>query len=147
MPYVRVSEFWIPKNFCLWIEIWSPEKLCSWNTESWALESGMLLKAFGIPLTTGIQSPSSIDKDWNPLPRIQNLESRFQDCFGFPYMGRPLGNLKILNAAQMDSIGYMLIARKAYFSYILYVRLDTLIMTIFIEDANFTLKCFTEGSS
>ena len=29
----------------------------------------------------------------------------------------------------------------------LYVSLDILIMTIFIEDAYFTLKCFTEGSS
>ena len=31
------------------------------------LEFGTLFKASGIPLTIGIQSPSSIDKDWSPV--------------------------------------------------------------------------------
>lgn len=71
VPYVRVSEFWIPGNVCLWIENWSPEKLYSRNTESWALEFGTQLKASGIPLAIGIQTPSSIDKGWNPVPGIR----------------------------------------------------------------------------
>ena len=59
---------------------------------SWALESGTLLRE--------IRNPS---KDWNPESKfhwqevessslecgIQGLESRIQDCLGFPYMGRP----------------------------------------------------------
>ena len=61
--------------------------------------------------------------------------------------GDHLGTLNILNTAQMDSIGDMLISGKAYSPYILYVGLDTLIMAIFIEDAYFTLRCFTEVSS
>ena len=36
--------------------------------ESWALESGIQLKESGILLTTGVQNPSSKDKDWNPVP-------------------------------------------------------------------------------
>ena len=35
-----------------------------------------------------IQSPSSTDKDWNPVPGIRNpcMQSRIQDCLGFTYM-------------------------------------------------------------
>jgi len=44
-------------------EIRIPGKFNSWNTESWALESGKQLKESGIPLTIGIQNPSSINKD------------------------------------------------------------------------------------
>ena len=42
-----------------------------------------------IPLKIGniIQNPSSPDKGWNPAP--WNVESRIQDCLGFPYMGQP----------------------------------------------------------
>ena len=42
-----------------------------------------------IPLKMGniIQNPSSPDKEWNPAP--WNVESRIQDCLGFPYMGQP----------------------------------------------------------
>ena len=36
-------------------------KFCLWNLGSQALESGIQLKEFGIPLTTGIKSPSSTD--------------------------------------------------------------------------------------
>ena len=38
-------------------------KICMWNPESWALESGVQLKESGIPLATGIENPSSTDKD------------------------------------------------------------------------------------
>ena len=43
-----------------------------WNGESCSLESGIQLKESGIPLTIGIQNPSSTDKDWNSVPRIRN---------------------------------------------------------------------------
>ena len=36
------------------------------------LESGMQLKESRIILTTGIQNPSSTDKDWNPVGGIHN---------------------------------------------------------------------------
>ena len=42
------------------------------NLESWVLESGIQLKESGIPLTIGIQNPSSTDKYWNPVPGIRN---------------------------------------------------------------------------
>ena len=37
------------------------------------LESGIQLKESRIILTTGIQNPSSTDKDWNPVCGIRNL--------------------------------------------------------------------------
>ena len=51
-----------------------------WNLEHFSGKSG-------IPLKIGIQNPSSPDKEWNPAP--WNVESRIQDCLGFPYMGQP----------------------------------------------------------
>ena len=36
------------------------------------MEFGIQLKKSGIPLTIVIQIPSSTDKDWNPVPGIQN---------------------------------------------------------------------------
>ena len=36
------------------------------------LESGIQLKESRIILTTGIQNPSSTDKDWNPVGGIHN---------------------------------------------------------------------------
>ena len=59
-PHVRDSGFRNPGNVCLW------------NPESWVLESGIQLKVSGIPLTIGIQNPSSTDKYWNPVSGIQN---------------------------------------------------------------------------
>ena len=38
------------------------------NLGKFVLESGIRLQEPGIPLTTGIQNPSSTDKDWNPVP-------------------------------------------------------------------------------
>ena len=38
------------------------------NLGKFVLESGIRLPEPGIPLTTGIQNPSSTDKDWNPVP-------------------------------------------------------------------------------
>ena len=90
-PRVRDSGF--RKIFAFGIR--NLGKLYTWNLESWALESGIQYKESGIPLTTGIQNPSSTDKDWKPVPGIQYLESelhcaesRIQDCLGFRYMRR-----------------------------------------------------------
>ena len=71
-PHLRETGFWNPRNFCLW------------RPESWALECGKQRKESGIPLTIGIQNPSSTDKESD----IQDQESRIQDCLGFCYMGR-----------------------------------------------------------
>ena len=56
-----------------------PGNFCLWNPESWALESGIQLKESGIPLTIGIQNPSSTDKDWNPVPSIRNPRCGIQN--------------------------------------------------------------------
>ena len=53
--------------------------LCSWNPESWVLETGIQLKESGIPLTIGIQNPSSTDKYWNPVPGIRNPRCGIQN--------------------------------------------------------------------
>ena len=56
-----------------------PEKFCLWNPESRVLESGIQLMESGIPLTIGIQNPSSTDKDWNPVPGIWNPQRGIQN--------------------------------------------------------------------
>ena len=48
------------------------------------VESGILGLGSGIPLTIGIQNPSSTEKYWNPVPKIQ--DSKIQDCPRFSYM-------------------------------------------------------------
>ena len=54
-------------------QVGESDKFCLGNPKSWALvESGIQLKEFWIPLTIGIQNPSSTDKDWNPVPGIRN---------------------------------------------------------------------------
>ena len=50
-------------------ETW--EKIFCWNLESWALESRIQLKESGIPLTIGMRTPSSSNKDQNPVPGIR----------------------------------------------------------------------------
>ena len=55
------SIFRDPGNFCLW-NLESSQFLL-WNLESWALESGIQLKKSGVPITIGIHSPSSPDKE------------------------------------------------------------------------------------
>ena len=47
-------------------------KFCLWDLESRAVESEIQLKESGIPLTIGIQNPSSTVKDWNPVSGIRN---------------------------------------------------------------------------
>ena len=77
---------WIqPRNVSPHVREWghrNPWNSCLWNSESWALES----RNSGIPLTIGIQYPSSTDKDWNPRSVAWNPGSKTVP--GFPYMWR-----------------------------------------------------------
>ena len=68
---------------CTGIRIPESGKFFLWNPESWALESGIQCKEWGITLTIGIPNPGPTDKDWNPQ---HGRESRIQDCLEFPYM-------------------------------------------------------------
>ena len=77
-----------------------PESLC--NLESWALGSGIKLKASWIPLTIGIRNPSSTDKEsWIQYvksrihcvePGIHSVEFGIQTSLGFRYTGRIKGH-------------------------------------------------------
>ena len=71
-PYMK-GNIW--KNFACGVQ-----NTGLWNPEHFSGKSG-------IPLKIGIQNPSSPEKKWNPAP--WNVESRIQDCLGFPYMGQP----------------------------------------------------------
>ena len=56
----------------------NPENNCLWDPGSWTLESGIQLKESGIRVLltkSGIQYLGS---------RIRGVESRIQDCLGFP---------------------------------------------------------------
>ena len=59
-----------------------PGKFYLWNPEKWALEYGIQLKESGIPLTSGIRNPPSIDKECGTQymePRIRNLQIGIQN--------------------------------------------------------------------
>ena len=62
-----------PRRFCF---KWYPKSITFllWNSESWALESGIQLKGSGIPLMIGIRNPSSTLKKSG----IQYLKSGIQ---------------------------------------------------------------------
>ena len=71
----------------LWIQ--SSSKSLSWNLESGALESG-------IPLTIGIRNPSFTEKESGIQfleSGIHGVESRIQDCPGFPYTDESCNSL------------------------------------------------------
>ena len=53
-----------------------------WNPESWALKSGIQLKESRIPLTIGIQNPSSTEIQYLEYA-INGVESPIQDCVRF----------------------------------------------------------------
>ena len=82
--YVRESGFRNPWNVCLW------------NLESWALECGIKLNESGILLRIGIQSNVQLEKTgiWCLESGIHDVESRIQDCLGFPYMKRKAAHVK-----------------------------------------------------
>ena len=76
-PQVRESEFPYPGHFCLWNP--KSRKFCLWNPRSWVVESGIQFKESVLPLTIGIQNSSSTDKNWNPVPGIQNPQRGVQN--------------------------------------------------------------------
>ena len=57
---------------CKGIGIPESRKIMLEYPKSWALESVIQLNEYEIPLTIGIQIPSSTDRDWNPVPGIRN---------------------------------------------------------------------------
>ena len=66
-------------------------KFLLWNPKSWAEESGIQLKDSGIQqrLGSGIQFALTKNPESSTWESgIQGVESRSQDCFGFPNMGR-----------------------------------------------------------
>ena len=70
-PQVREFEFGNPRNF--WLGNPQSRKFCLWNSESRALE-------YGILLTIGIQNPSSNDQDGlESSTWIQNLRRGIQN--------------------------------------------------------------------
>ena len=93
-PHVRESGF---QNPC---------KVCWWNPESSALESGIHLKESGIPLRIGIQNPSSIDNDWNPVAGIRNSRRgiQYQECLRFP--------VGLYNQTNREILAYTAISKK-----------------------------------
>ena len=82
--HVRESGFWNPWNFCLW------------NLESWVLECGVQLNESGILRRIGVQSKVPLEKTGKKCLEsgIHGLESRIQDCLGFPYMRRKAAHIK-----------------------------------------------------
>ena len=76
-PQVRESGFSYPGHFCLWNP--KSRKFCLWNPRSWVVESGIQFKESVIPLTIGIQNSGSTDKNWDPVPGIQNPQRGVQN--------------------------------------------------------------------
>ena len=81
------------ENFPSFFRLWNPESGKNLNVESGILgwESGIPLKESGIARTIKIQNPSFTDKYTGIQYQesgIHGVESRIQDCPGFPYMGR-----------------------------------------------------------
>ena len=81
---VKESGFWNPWNFCL----------C--NLEFWALECGIQLNESVILLRIGIQSKVLLEKTGIKCLElgIHVVESRIQDCLGFPHMRRKAAHVK-----------------------------------------------------
>ena len=67
----------------------NPGNICLWIPESRALEC--VIQIMGISLLIGIRYPSFNDEEsgiHHLESGIQGVESRIQDCLGFPYLGR-----------------------------------------------------------
>ena len=81
---VKESGFWNPWNFCL----------C--NLEFWALECGIQFNESVILLRIGIQSKVLLEKTGIKCLEsgIHAVESRIQDCLGFPHMRRKAAHVK-----------------------------------------------------
>ena len=85
-------------NPCKGMRIRNPENFCLWNPEYWALE-------YGIQLMQGIRNPSSTDKNSGIQyleSRIHGVESRIQECLGFPYIGRNDWSMVVLTSGNVN---------------------------------------------
>ena len=83
IPFLLVFKL-VLFNSCKVIRIPASKNFCLWNSECWALESGIQLKDSGTPLVIGIRNPGFTDKESG----FNSVESRIQDCLGFLYTGR-----------------------------------------------------------
>ena len=81
----------------------NPGYFCLWNSESGEIwHGGSEILGFGIWNTAqGIRNPTY---DWNPVTktgiqylesRIHGVESRIQDCLGFPYVRRNMASTPV----------------------------------------------------
>ena len=84
-----ILPLWRNPDSSIWeiiaCEIQNPGNSCLCNPESWALQSGLQLKEYRIPVIIGIRNPSSIDKEtgFQELESgIHCVESRIQNCRG-----------------------------------------------------------------
>ena len=89
---IRTSKrFQLPHVPYKVIRLQNPGNSCFWNQKSWNLKSVIQLKESRILLAIGIWNPGSTDKEsviHYLESGIRNVESRIQDCLGFPYKGR-----------------------------------------------------------
>ena len=86
-----VKGFSCPMSPYKVIRLQNPGNSCFWNQKSWNLKSVIQLKESRILLAIGIWNPGSTDKEsviHYLESGIRNVESRIQDCLGFPYKGR-----------------------------------------------------------
>ena len=76
-PHVRKSGFRSLRNFSRGIQ--NPGKILLVESAILGFGIRLKLKESRIPLETGIQNPSSTDKDWDPLPGIPNPRHTMQN--------------------------------------------------------------------
>ena len=109
------------KKFCLsliYLKRWNVKKgisdsrikemFCLWNLESREIlfvESGKQFKESGIPVTIGIQNPSSTIKDWNTVPGICGVESRIQERLRFPGARRFIDKVRRKRRLKLGGLG------------------------------------------
>ena len=75
-------------NFACGIQI-QPSNLFLYNWKPCTWKSGIQLKKSGIPITIEIRNPSPTNKESEIYcleSGIHSVESRIQDCLGFPYI-------------------------------------------------------------
>ena len=98
-PHVRKSGFRNLRKFFAWNTESGKNIACGiWNPGLW--NPGIKLKESRIPLETGIQNPSSTDKDWNPLPGIPNPRHTMQNPRLYILNSLTWGDRKLPDGAQ-----------------------------------------------
>ena len=82
---------------------------CGIRNQSWTLKSRIQLKESGIPLTIGIQNPSSIDRDCNSVPEIRNPRRAIQKQFKTVWDSLTLGE-------SLYQIRFLFLGRSAWYN-------------------------------